>query len=114
MLELVQNYYSTPLEIDMHNRFRQENLDLEKRFQVRNWATKINFSLLGLCICHSWFLYESGMGSGAVLSAFSFFVKLAEQLAENQFDHLEVRKWSAPLSRPNDLCSPFYFCKSKS
>ena len=43
-----EQYYETCSQIDRHNRSRQDELGLEKRFEVKEWFMRVNTSLLAI------------------------------------------------------------------
>lgn len=53
-----EHCYDICSEIDRHNRCRQDDLGLEKKFEVKDWATRVHTSLLAICIVESWKLYS--------------------------------------------------------
>ena len=57
--EMCDIYYSACAKIDQHNRGRQEALDLEKKIEVKEWSSRVNMSILGMCIVGSWFAFTN-------------------------------------------------------
>jgi Transposase IS4 len=43
-------YYSTCGKIDQHNRDRQATLGLERQIKTHDWASRVNMSILSMCI----------------------------------------------------------------
>ena len=43
-------YYDAYTKIDKHNRGRQEVLDLEKKIKVKEWTSRVDMSIFGMCI----------------------------------------------------------------
>ena len=46
--EIVETHYAAASKIDRHNRCRQQDLQLEKKFLVRDWSTRANTALLAI------------------------------------------------------------------
>jgi hypothetical protein len=42
---------------DRHNRCRQDDLMLERKYQTQDWSIRVNHSLLGIVSVDSWLLY---------------------------------------------------------
>ena len=55
---VAETYYSTASQIDRHNRCRQDDFKLEKKFRVKEWSQRVNTSLLAMCIVDAWLLYK--------------------------------------------------------
>ena len=55
-------YYNSCAAIDQHNRCRQDNLMLEKKFVTHNWSRRVNISLLGICIVDAWLAFQGSRG----------------------------------------------------
>lgn len=89
--QIAETYYEAASQIDRHNRCRQSDLNLEKKFQVKEWSTRVNTSLLAMCIVDSWLLYKSSRGEGSVMPPNKFYEKLAEQLIDNEYDTIITR-----------------------
>jgi len=70
---------------------RQSDLNLEKKFQVKEWSTRVNTSLLAICIVDAWLLYKGSHGNGSVMSPNEFYGKLAEQLIDNKHEVVDTR-----------------------
>jgi Transposase IS4 len=51
-------YYSACGKIDQHNRDRQDALKLERKLGTNNWATRVNHSILGMCIVDAWKVFS--------------------------------------------------------
>ena len=52
--KVCETHYDTCSQIDGHNRCRQDDLGLEKKFEVKDWSTRVNTSLLAMCIVDAW------------------------------------------------------------
>ena len=83
--DVCQQYYSAASQIDRHNRCRQDDLKLEKKFEVHEWSMRVNTSLLAICIVDAWLLYKGGQGSRDCMSPNEFYSTLAEQLIDNKY-----------------------------
>ena len=54
--EVCDTYYSVCSKIDHHNRCRQDDLKLEKKLRTMRWPTRVNNSLIAMCVVDSWLL----------------------------------------------------------
>lgn len=52
--QIAETYYAAASMIDWHNRFRQQDLQLEKKFFVRNSSFLVSISLFATWIIDSW------------------------------------------------------------
>lgn len=86
-----EEYYDTCSMIDRHNRCRQDDLGLEKKFEVKDWATRVNTSLLAICIVDSWKLYSGSKGAQS-MSPNDFYCQLADSLIDNRLDKMTLRQ----------------------
>ena len=57
--ELVELYYSFCALVDQHNRSRQANLKLETKLHTKDWATRLNLSVTGICTVDAWKLWSA-------------------------------------------------------
>jgi hypothetical protein len=90
--EVVELYYSCCAIIDQHNRCRQADLEMEKRFQVKEWSFRVNFSLLDMIVVDSWMVYRGAVGDGHGLFQNDFYVQLTTKLLENSWDGSSLRE----------------------
>jgi hypothetical protein len=77
-------YYSTVSRIDQHNRCRQDDLSIERKLGTWDWSKRVNFSIFGICVVDSMFVYRACTGSSE--SQAEFYTALAEELIDNTFD----------------------------
>ena len=75
--EVAETYYSAASQIDRHNRCRQDDPKLEKKFLVKEWSQRVNTSLLASCVVDAWLLYKGNRGSRGVMSPNDFYSSLA-------------------------------------
>ena len=48
--QVVECYYSTCGAIDRYNRCRQDDINIEKKFKVKEWSMRVTSSLLAICV----------------------------------------------------------------
>jgi hypothetical protein len=60
--EAAELYYSCCAKIDQHNRCRQADLEMEKRFPVKEWSFRVNSSLLAMIFVDSWMEHRGAVG----------------------------------------------------
>lgn len=85
-------YYNTCGAIDQHNRCRQDDLNLEKKLQTKQWHTRINMSIFGMGVVDTWRLYS--ICTKTNMTQREFYSQLAERLVDNGWDSggREMRK----------------------
>lgn len=82
---IAETYYATASQVDRHNRCRQDDLKLEKKFQVKEWSQRVNTTLFAICVVDSWLLYKGNQGSRSTMSSNRFYSLLAEALVDNTY-----------------------------
>ena len=92
--EVAELYYSVCSRIDRHNRCRQDDLNLEKKFQVKEWSARVNTTLLAICVVDSWLLYKGGRSPRPHMTQNAFYERLATALIDNSYDQLSTRRFS--------------------
>lgn len=83
--------YITGSQIDSHDRCRESDLNSEKKNYVKKLSSRVNTSLLDMCIVDAWLLHKGSHGAGSVLSQSKFYESLAEQLIENDCGEIVTR-----------------------
>jgi predicted RNA-binding Zn-ribbon protein involved in translation (DUF1610 family) len=107
--EAAELFYSVAASIDRHNRHRQDNLQLERKLQTKDWSNRVNFTILGMHIVDTWLAWK-GLGlcdEGETENV--FYEYLAEELIENEYDfNIQTRnrrrregEHSSPMASPN-------------
>ena len=76
-------YYNTCSRIDRHNRSRQDDLCLERKFVTHDLSKRVNLSILGMCTVDSWLVYIGSTSRSCKLKQSSYYEKLASELVEN-------------------------------
>jgi hypothetical protein len=77
-------YYDTCAAIDRHNRCRQDDLMLERKLKTHDWSTRVNISLLGMCIVDTWYAYSQCTDTTETQK--EFYSALAVELIDNTYD----------------------------
>ena len=68
-----------------HNRCLQDDLNLEKKFEVKEWSLRVNTSLLAICIVDAWLLYKGNCAGRDCMAPNIFYATLAEELIDNKY-----------------------------
>ena len=84
--KVCETYYATCAAVDRHNRCRQHDLKLEKKFQTKRWFLRVNTSILAMIVVDAWLLYKASCRSPNPMSPWIFYSKLAEQLIKNRYE----------------------------
>jgi len=48
--QVAEVYYQSCAQIDRHNRCRQDDLRIEHAYGTHDWSTRVNMSILGICV----------------------------------------------------------------
>ena len=46
-------YYTTCAAVDQRNRYRQSTLQIETKFQTKDWSKQVNLTIFGMCVVES-------------------------------------------------------------
>jgi hypothetical protein len=84
-------YYDCCTMIDRHNRCRQDDLMLERKFVTMDWSVRVGHSLLGMIIVDSWLLYVGSRGELRSMKQRGFYEALWLELIDNNFDLVGLR-----------------------
>jgi hypothetical protein len=57
--QIAETYYSTCAAIDRHNRYRQDDLRIEKRIETRDWSVRVNLSFFAMIVVDTWLVYNA-------------------------------------------------------
>jgi hypothetical protein len=95
-------YYLPGAMIDRHNRCRQDDLLLERKYHTQDWSIRVNHSLIGNVIVDSWLLYAGASGPLQSKKHRTFYKTLSLELIVNDFDSVGLRA-SAGSSVPSQL-----------
>ena len=89
---VVRTYYSAASMVDRHNRCRQDDLQIEKSFETKDWSMRVNMTLFGMIVVNSWLLYKGSMGGRQKISQSEFYLRLADGLIDNNYDSARTRQ----------------------
>jgi hypothetical protein len=77
--------------IDRHNRYRQDDLQLEKKLQTKEGSMRVGMSISGIIVVDSWLVYKEATGTSE--TAADFFSGLAEELTTSNYNsHLNAKR----------------------
>jgi Transposase IS4 len=102
-------YYSACGKVDQHNRDRQDTLQLECKIGTQNWATRVNHTILAMCVVDSWKIYSRlafGIDQSATETQGDFYGHLAAELIDNNYDQVAAVRRSIGQStgrRPDNI-----------
>ena len=74
-----EKYYEICTQTDRNNRFRQDDLEMEYKYKVKEGSMRVNTSFLAICIVDAWKLYAGAKGDGSKMSPNHFYFELADQ-----------------------------------
>jgi Transposase IS4 len=84
-------YYSACGKVDQHNCDRQDTLQLERKIGTHSWATRVNHTILAMCVVDSWKVYAClafGVNQSATETQGDFYGQLAAELIDNTYDQV--------------------------
>ena len=65
-------YFNSANKIDRHNCIRAE-CGIDKHFRTNNWATRVNFGILGMIFTDAYLLYKAAHGDTAKMDSKQLF-----------------------------------------
>ena len=88
--QIAEIYYSTCGSIDKHNRYRQDDLRIEKKVETKDWSVRVNLSIFAMIVVDTWLVYNAFKNGGATQQRKclqkEFYSILAEELIDNSYD----------------------------
>ncbi len=83
--QIAETYYSTCATIDRRNRYRQDDLRIEKKIETRDWSVRINLSIFAMIVVDTWLVYNAFKNTPheTECSQKDFYSVLAEVLIDN-------------------------------
>jgi len=103
---VAQVYYQCCAQIDRHNRCRQDDLRLEHNYGTHDWSSRVNLSILGMCVVDSWMLYSGSRGHADRPIQAHFYEDLAAELIDNRYDSMGLRDRAAPIPEAGPADDP--------
>lgn len=88
--KVAEKYFEVCSRVEEHSRCRQDVLNMEKKIETKNWAKRVNHSLLSACVVDSWLLYKNGAENAS--SQQDFYCKLAEELIHHNYGEMVTRQ----------------------
>ena len=83
--EAAAAYFSAASKIYQQKRCRQDNLGIEKAFEVKEWSMRVNSTLSGICAIDAWLLHKGTREARAKLDQNTFHTRVAEELIDKEF-----------------------------
>ena len=71
------------MKIDQHNRSRQDNLMIEKKYVVLDWDRRVNLSILSVIIVDAWNVYNVILQDDCEDTENEFYTILADEMIDN-------------------------------
>jgi hypothetical protein len=84
-------YYSACGKVDQHNHDRQDTLQLERKIGTHSWVTRVNHTILAMCVVDSWKIYSHlafGVNQSATETQGDFHSQLVAELIDNTYDQV--------------------------
>jgi hypothetical protein len=105
--QIAEIYYATCGAIDRHNRYRQDDLRIEKKVETKDWSVRVNLSIFAMIVVDTWLVYnafKNGTSSARAQQQRKclqkeFYSILAEELIDNSYDNRGGTR--RPRSSPN-------------
>ena len=79
-------YYEACAMIDRHNRSRQDNLQIERKYVTLKWDMRVNLTILSIIIVDSYYLKKGILNDACDDTENDFYTLLAEEMIENRLD----------------------------
>ena len=87
--QVVAQYYRCNDVVDRHNRYRQDDLNMEKKVGTKSWSFRVATTLISVIVVNAYLLFKKSrtdMQQTEVLSLKEFTLELAGELVRNTFD----------------------------
>jgi hypothetical protein len=88
--QIAELYYTTCGAIDRHNRYRQDDLRIEKKVETKDWSVRVNLSIFAMIVVDTWLVYNAfknaPAGNQRKCLQKEFYSILAEELIDNSYD----------------------------
>ena len=102
--QIAKVYYTTCGAIDRHIWYRQDDLRIEKKIQMKDWSVRVNPSIFAMIVVDTWLIYNTFKnappGNQKKCLQKEFYSILAEELIDNSYDSRgQGTRW--PRSSPN-------------
>jgi hypothetical protein len=99
--QIAKAYYSTCAAIDRHNRYRQDDRQIEKKIATKNWSVCVNLSIVAMIVVDTWLVYNAFKNTPheTECSQKDFYSVLAEVLIDTCYD--DRGRATRPQSSPN-------------
>ena len=108
---LVKCYYDTFSSIDRHNKQSQDDLELERTVNTKDWWKRVCLSIVGMilvdkCNFHQACVHPSDIDSDPD----TFWTGLAEEMVDNQLDGISLRsrRSRCPVTTSDSSCHVNY------
>mmetsp|Transcript_24096 Transcript_24096/g.63682 ORF Transcript_24096/g.63682 Transcript_24096/m.63682 type:complete len:165 (-) Transcript_24096:187-681(-) len=75
----------------MHNRVRQDDIGLEKKFVVRDWATRVNSALLAMTVTNAYPFYRGSVSGDGAMSPGAWIKVLCSEMIFNNWERMGTR-----------------------
>ncbi len=82
-------YYDTCAAIDHHNRDRVDTLKIDKKIKTKDWAKRVNFTILSMILVDCWQVWSKitrNKKGEEIESQKEFYSHLATELIKNRYD----------------------------
>ena len=93
--------------VDHHNWYRQDDIILENKAEVREWTFWVFSSMFPVFMVDSYLMYNRSQDGlrGKLLNAFEFVILLAGELIENKYNEpvLAGKRKQLELQAPQDI-----------
>ena len=96
-------YYGTCAKIDQHNRRRVDTLSIDRKIETKDWAKRINLSILGMILVDSFLVFQQLIDVNA--NEGDFYASLAEELIDNNYDSTSLRRRAGRVESPSGPAS---------
>ena len=85
--DILWGYYLFNDQVDRHNRRRQDDLNIEKKFEVKEWDFRVVSSILGVIVTNAYLLYRHSRRTvTGCLSQKKFVALLGGEMIKNDID----------------------------
>jgi hypothetical protein len=93
--EFTEFYYEIAPQIDRHNRQRQDDLEIERKLETKDWWKRVGLSIFGMCVVDACNVYNACAEDGCDPDPDTFYSMLAHEMIMNTYDERSSRSAAA-------------------
>ena len=109
--QIAEVYYDTCGAINRHNRYRQDDLRMEKKVETKDWSVRVlNLSIFSMIVVDTWLVFNAfknvpDIARRGEVPQKDFYAMLAEELIDNTYGSIgSARRPRSSPTHYQDAC----------